>query len=89
MKLFYKMKNTIFSECSIKEVDFSSADLTGSSFLNCDLSRSLFQHTIVEKVDFRSAINFSIDPEINRIKNARFSSAGIIGLLDKYQIIIE
>ena len=84
-----KVKKTIFKECSVKEVDFSAADLSASDFLSCDLSRAVFRNTILEKVDFRSARNYSIDLEKNRIQKAKFSSAGIIGLLDKYKIIIE
>ena len=84
-----KINKTVFKECSIKEVDFSNADLTASEFLNCDLTRTLFHQTNLEKVDFRSATNYSIDPEMNRMKNAKFSLSGITGLLDKYKIIIE
>ena len=84
-----KINKTIFKDCSIKEVDFSFADLTASCFLNCDLTRTVFHQTIIEKVDFRTAYNYSIDLELNRIKKAMFSASGIIGLLDKYQIIIE
>jgi uncharacterized protein YjbI with pentapeptide repeats len=73
----------------VREADFSSADLTASGFLNCDLSRSVFHQSILEKVDFRSANNYSVDPELNRIKKAKFSLPGVSGLLDKYQIIIE
>ncbi|MFZ4523550.1 MAG: pentapeptide repeat-containing protein [Bacteroidales bacterium] len=88
---FYKKKirSTVFNECSIREVEFSEADLTSSSFLLCDLTRTVFQHTVLEKADFRSARNFSIDLETNRVKGAKFSSAGVIGLLDKYQVIVE
>jgi hypothetical protein len=46
-------------------------------------------HTVLEKVDFRTANNYSLDLDLNRVKKAEFSSAGIIGLLEKYQIIIE
>lgn len=84
-----KINNTIFRDCNIKEVDFSHTDLTGSSFLNCDLSRTIFQQTILEKADFRTANNFFFDLELNKIKKAKFSSSGVIGLLDKYKIIIE
>jgi fluoroquinolone resistance protein len=84
-----KIQKTIFKECSMKEVDFSFADLTASNFLNCDLTRSVFQQSVLEKVDFRTANNYSFDLELNRIKKAKFSVSGIIGLLDKYQILIE
>jgi hypothetical protein len=48
-----------------------------------------FESTIIEKADFRTSFNYSIDPEKNRIKKARFSLAGIAGLLDKYDIEID
>ena len=35
------------------------------------------------------AFNFSINPEINNLKKARFSTQNIVGLLDKYKIIVE
>jgi len=39
--------------------------------------------------DFRTSVNYSLDPERNRIKKARFSLSGIAGLLDKYDIEID
>jgi uncharacterized protein YjbI with pentapeptide repeats len=88
---FYKLKlkNTQFIHSSIREVDFTEADLTNSRFENCDLFKAAFDQTILEKVDFRSSYNYSIDPEINRIKKSKFSVAGIQGLLTKYDIEIE
>lgn len=88
---FYKrkMKNTCFKNSSLQEVDFTEADLTGATFHNCNLARAAFENTLLEKADFRSAYNYSIDPEINRVKKARFSTAGIAGLLHKYDIKID
>ena len=43
----------------------------------------------MEKSDFRGAFNYSIDPELNKLKGARFSAAGLGGLLGKYGIRIE
>jgi hypothetical protein len=51
--------------------------------------RARFERTVLEKVDFRTSYNFSIDPEVNRMKKARFSLAGIAGLLGKYDIVVE
>ena len=84
-----KIKKTTFKDCSIQEADFTEADLTKSIFKNCDLNKTKFDRTILEGVDFSSSYNYSIDPELNRIKKARFSIAGIQGLLDKYDIEIE
>jgi fluoroquinolone resistance protein len=84
-----RIRKIIFKDCIIKEADFSDADLTASGFINCDLARTVFQHTVLEKVDFRTSFNYSIDLEMNRMKGAKFSSTGIIGLLDKYQILVD
>jgi uncharacterized protein YjbI with pentapeptide repeats len=84
-----KLKNTIFKECKLEEVEFIEADLTKASFHNCDLNRATFENTVLEGADLRTAYNFSVDPEINRMSKARFSVVGVAGLLDKYKIVIE
>ncbi|MCW3103152.1 MAG: pentapeptide repeat-containing protein [Bacteroidetes bacterium] len=88
---FYRMKikKTKFSRCSMHEVDLSGADLSGAIFDNCDLAKAKFENTILERADLRTSWNYSIDPEINKIKKAKFSKQGIAGLLDKYDIEIE
>jgi uncharacterized protein YjbI with pentapeptide repeats len=88
---FYKLKlrNTRFINCSLQEADFTETDLTAAKFENCDLQRTMFANTNLEKADFRTAFNYSIDPELNRIKKARFSMPGVLGLLSKYNIDIE
>jgi Pentapeptide repeats (8 copies). len=84
-----KLKRTTFRNLKLHEVDFTECDLSSSVFDNCDLTRAIFEHTIIEKADFRTSFNYSFDPEKNRIKKARFSLAGIAGLLDKYDIEID
>jgi uncharacterized protein YjbI with pentapeptide repeats len=84
-----KIKTTLFRDSQLHEIDFTQCDLTGSLFDNCDLTRTVFANTIIEKADFRTAYNYSIDPEMNRIKKAMFSLQGVSGLLDKYNILIE
>ena len=58
-------------------------------FDNCDLTRVIFDNVNMEKADFRTSFNYSIDPEINQIKKAKFFLRGISGLLDKHDIEIE
>ena len=88
---FYKrkMKKTTFKNSQLHEVDFAECDLSGSIFDNCDLIGAKFENTILEKADFRTSYNYSINPEMNRIKKAKFSLIGITGLLDKYDIEID
>lgn len=83
-----KLKKNHFKNCSFVEVDFTECDLTQAIFDTCDLSGAIFDHTKLEKADFRTAIHYRLDPEINSIKLALFSSDGISGLLQKYQIEI-
>lgn len=84
-----KLKKTSFKNCSIKEVDFTDADLTEAKFENCDLFRGVFDNTNMEKADLSTSYNFIINPEINLIRNAKFSLNGLPGLLSKYDIEIN
>lgn len=88
---FYKLKikNTVFKNVQLRETDLTESDLTSSVFENCDLSGATFDYTILEKVDFRTSYNYSIDPERNRMKKAKFSIDGVSGLLNKYDIVID
>ena len=84
-----KLKKSRFIKCKLQEVDFTETDLTSADFDGCDLQRAIFDRSILEKVDFRTAYNFNIDPERNKLRKARFSVDGVVGLLGKYDIVIE
>jgi uncharacterized protein YjbI with pentapeptide repeats len=88
---FFKtvIKKTVFKNSTLLECDFTDSDLTSAVFDNCDLAHAVFYNTILEKAELRTSYNYSIDPEINRIKKARFSISGVPGLLEKYDIEIE
>jgi uncharacterized protein YjbI with pentapeptide repeats len=58
-------------------------------FSQCDLSGAIFDHTNLEKVDFRTATNFTINPSLNTLKKAKFSMPSVVGLLKNFDIIIE
>ncbi len=83
------LTNTSFKDCRLYEVDFTEADLTGSLFHLCDLTGAIFINSILDKVDFRTSSQYVFDPEMNSIKKARFSSMGALGLLSKFDIIID
>lgn len=88
---FYQVQapKTRFKNCQLIEVDFIQSDFRDALFEHCDLSGSTFDGTILEKADFRTAFNFSIHPEKNRLKKARFSTQGLAGLLDHYDLKID
>lgn len=91
LSTFYamKIKKTRFKNCTLHETDFTETDLSAAIFDKCDLSRAIFANTILEKADLRTAYNYSIDPELNHLKKAKFSLTGVAGLLDKYDIELE
>jgi uncharacterized protein YjbI with pentapeptide repeats len=84
-----KFKNTRFENCRMHEVDLTEANFQGSVFAACDLWGATTDHTDLEGADLTTAFNYTIDPERNRIRKARFSLAGLPGLLHKYGIEIE
>jgi len=88
---FYKakIKKTVFRHCQLHEVDFTECDLTSAILENCDFLNSTFDNTTLEKADLRTSVHYSIDPERNRIKKAKFSLSASSGLLDKYDIDID
>ncbi|MBK0368876.1 pentapeptide repeat-containing protein [Flavobacterium agrisoli] len=83
-----KMPKTQFHNCSLQEVTFIGNNLTNSVFDNCDLQGAIFNETQLAGADFRTAYNYKIDPEFNPMKKAKFSTQGLEGLLDKYDIKI-
>lgn len=85
----FKLKDTLFSNCSIIAADFMSSDITGVTFDNCNLHKSIFTDAIANNADFTTSYNFSIDPESTKLRKAKFSQAGLAGLLDKYGIIVN
>lgn len=87
---FYKTKflKAKFTNCSLKEVDFSQADFTASIFDQCDFLQAVFEATILEKADFTTSFNYSIDPQLNKLKKSKHSYPGLLGLLDSIGIIL-
>jgi len=87
---FYKkkMKGGNFKNTRLAEVDFTECDLTKAMFEGCDFTGATFDRTNLEKSDFQSSFNYIIDPQVNKIKKAKFSLGGIPGLLIQYDIEI-
>ena len=83
-----KMIKTNFTKCSLKQADFTQANLSGSVFEEVDLTDAVFLRTNLTEGKLETAYNYSIDPEINVLKKARFSVNGVAGLLSKYVIKI-
>lgn len=81
-----KMKKTVFFHCSLQEADFTETVLTEAVFEGCNLRDAKFENTILEKADLRTAFSYTIDPNLNKIRKAKFAYPAVLALLDKYGI---
>jgi len=84
-----KMPGTRFVHCTLPEADFTNADLSEAAFEHCALPNAVFHDTQLTGADFTTATDFRIDPEANQLQRARFALAGLPGLLDKYDLVVE
>jgi uncharacterized protein YjbI with pentapeptide repeats len=84
-----KMNKSTFENCKLHGANFSKADLSKAIMKDCDLADAIFDGTNLSGMDFTTNRNFSIDPQQNLIRKARFAAHGLAGLLTKYEIIIE
>ena len=87
---FYQVKlnHTVFLSTSLQEVDFTESDLKNVILDHCDLANATFNHTNLERADLSTALNYTINPENNRLRGAKFSLPAVVGLLNSFQIEI-
>jgi hypothetical protein len=50
---------------------------------------AIFDNSLLEKTDFRTARNYSIHPEKNKLRKTRFSNDGLAGLLSHLDLLID
>lgn len=83
------MKKCKFENSQILESDFYKTKLMEASFQGSVLSRTVFAECDLTKADFQEATDFIIDPTINRLKKAVFSSNELAGLLRHLDLVIK
>ncbi len=83
-----KMHKTKFIKSSLKETTFTQADLTGSEFDECNLLDTVFRQSNLTSVNFSTAYDFIIDPELNTMNKAVFATHSLPGLLHRYNLRI-
>ena len=64
---------------SVFEANLTDTDLLGTTFHQCNLTKS----------DFRNAKNYMIDLQTNNVKNAQFSLPEAMNLLQSFDIILS
>ncbi len=84
-----KMNQSSFTGCRLHGVNFTQTDLSKATMANCDFLDAVFANTNLSSVDFTTNRNFIIDPQLNLVKKAKFSSTALAGLLTRFDLIIE
>ncbi len=75
--------------CSIKDVDFSGADLTEANFKGSTFTNSQFRNTTLAKANFQQAKEYTIDIRSNDVSKAKFSMPEAVSLLHSLDIVLE
>ena len=83
------LKKIHFERCSLREVSFNECHLGEAWFDHCTLERAVFTRCNLEGADFRTAMDYALDPQQNRVRQARFALPGVLRLLDPLQIRID
>lgn len=78
-----------FENANIIDCDFYQTKLMEASFTGCVLTGTMFNSCDLSKANFLDAIDYTIDPTQNQVKQAKFSSEGLAGLLRHLNIIIR
>ncbi|MCU0442281.1 MAG: pentapeptide repeat-containing protein [Bacteroidia bacterium] len=88
---FYKMniQQSKFVHSVMCNIDFTECNASQCIFDECDLKDAQFVQTNLTKAKLVSAYNFTIQPEINTLKQTRFAKSNMQGLLAHLDIHIE
>lgn len=77
----------VFEECSLKEIDFSKADLSGARFIRCRIEDCNFTETILHQTDFEDCTFSGNDLGGASLCQATFSEKGFCSeMFDEKQL---
>lgn len=83
-----RLKRTPFRECVLEEVDFTEADLTDASFPGSRLSGSTFVDTNLTRADLSEATDYAIDPRRNTLTETQFSLDAALRVAAQFGILV-
>jgi uncharacterized protein YjbI with pentapeptide repeats len=84
-----KLGSTRMTACSIKDADFTNADLTKCTFDSSDLAGSRIENCNLSFADFSQAMNYSINPTLNKLKKTKFALPEAASLLRVFDIVLK
>lgn len=84
-----ELKEIHFKNCKVNDCDFININLSDSSFENSNLKGTVFDNANLSNANFENAKEYSIDPNKNILRKAKFSFPEVVSLLDSFDIEIK
>lgn len=83
------LRKSMMQNCVAREADFAETNLSEANLKETDFTAARFANTNLTKSDLRQAKNYSIRPDSNKIKKAKFSLPEAMLLLYGLDIDLE
>lgn len=83
------LRKSLMQNCVAREVDFAETNFSEANLRGTDFTAARFANTNLTKSDLRQAKNYSIRPDSNKIKKAKFSLPEAMLLLYGLDIELE
>lgn len=83
------LKNFIFSDCKMMDVEFSESQLVKAQLTRCMLRGASFNKANLSEADLRGSTEYFIDVRYTNIKKAKFSMPEALTLLSSLDIILD
>lgn len=83
------LRKSSMQNCVAREVDFAETNFSEANLRGTDFTAARFANTNLTKTDLRQAKNYSIRPDSNKIKKAKFSLPEAMLLLYGLDIELE
>ncbi len=77
----------VFESCSLREADFTGADLRRAQLIDCDLAGARFVETDLREASLVDSYNYHFDVRVNRTGGLRVSLTEAAGLLAALGIV--
>ncbi len=83
------LRKAKMKSCHAREADFADTNFTDTDLRATDFTGARFASTNLTKADLRQATNYSIRPDSNKLKGAKFSLPEATLLLYGMDIVLE
>jgi uncharacterized protein YjbI with pentapeptide repeats len=82
------LRNTSFSNSRLQSAELHQCNLTKTNFSGCNLSHCVFENCDLSHAWFENATNYTINPQTNVLKKAKFSYPEVLSFLHPFDIEI-